>query len=62
MHISLKGIAIKKLNELYQKQGYNLAQVVDVKELSADGTLKLVIAEGLIAGSASPVARGRSAR
>ena len=40
--------AIKKLNELYQKQGYNLAQVVDVKELGADGTLKLVIAEGLI--------------
>jgi outer membrane protein insertion porin family len=40
--------AIKKLNEFYQKQGYNLAQVVDVKELGADGTLKLVIAEGLI--------------
>jgi outer membrane protein insertion porin family len=40
--------AIKKLNELYQKQGYNLAQVVDVEELGADGTLKLVIAEGLI--------------
>lgn len=41
-------VAIKKLNELYQKQGYNLAQVVDVEELGADGTLKLVIAEGLI--------------
>jgi outer membrane protein insertion porin family len=40
--------AIKKLNELYQKQGYNLAQVVDVEELGTDGTLKLVIAEGLI--------------
>ncbi len=40
--------AIKKLNELYQKQGYNLAQVVDVKELSADGTLELIIAEGMI--------------
>lgn len=40
--------AIKKLNEFYQKQGYNLAQVVDVEELGADGTLKLVIAEGLI--------------
>ncbi len=40
--------AIKKLNEFYQKQGYNLAQVVDVEELNADGTLKLVIAEGLI--------------
>lgn len=40
--------AIKKLNEFYQKQGYNLAQVVDVEELGADGTLKLVIAEGII--------------
>jgi outer membrane protein insertion porin family len=40
--------SIKKLNELYQKQGYNLAQVVDVEEISTDGTLKLVIAEGLI--------------
>jgi outer membrane protein insertion porin family len=40
--------SIKKLNDFYQKQGYNLAQVVDVKEMSADGTLKLVISEGLI--------------
>ena len=40
--------AIKQLNAFYQKQGYNLAQVVDVEELGADGTLKLVIAEGLI--------------
>jgi outer membrane protein insertion porin family len=40
--------AIKQLNQLYQKQGYNLAQVVDIKEIGADGTLKLVIAEGLI--------------
>jgi outer membrane protein insertion porin family len=40
--------AIKQLNQLYQSQGYNLAQVVDVEDLSADGTLTLVIAEGLI--------------
>ncbi|WP_373542801.1 BamA/TamA family outer membrane protein [Chamaesiphon sp.] len=40
--------AIKQLNALYQQQGYNLAQVVDVEELGADGTLRLVIAEGLI--------------
>ena len=40
--------AIKQLNQLYQKQGYNLAQVVDVEELGADGKLTLVIAEGLI--------------
>ena len=41
-------VSIKKLNELYQKQGYSLAQVVDVEELSADGTLSLVITEGSI--------------
>jgi outer membrane protein insertion porin family len=40
--------AIKQLNQLYQKQGYNLAQVTDVEELGADGKLTLVIAEGLI--------------
>jgi outer membrane protein insertion porin family len=40
--------AIKQLNQLYQQQGYNLAQVVDVEELGADGKLTLVIAEGLI--------------
>jgi outer membrane protein insertion porin family len=40
--------AIKQLNQLYQQQGYNLAQVVDVEELGADGKLNLVIAEGLI--------------
>jgi outer membrane protein insertion porin family len=40
--------SIKKLNELYLKQGYNFAQVIDVEELGTDGTLKLVIAEGLI--------------
>jgi outer membrane protein insertion porin family len=40
--------AIKQLNALYQQQGYNLAQVVDVKELTTDGKLTLVIAEGLI--------------
>jgi outer membrane protein insertion porin family len=40
--------AIKQLNQLYQEQGYNLAQVVDVEELGADGKLTLVIAEGLI--------------
>ena len=40
--------AIKQLNQLYKKQGYDLAQVVDVEELGADGKLTLVIAEGLI--------------
>ncbi len=40
--------AIAQLNQLYQKQGYNLAQVVDVEELGADGKLNVVIAEGTI--------------
>ncbi|WP_310487062.1 BamA/TamA family outer membrane protein [Chamaesiphon sp. VAR_69_metabat_338] len=40
--------AIVQLNALYQKQGYNLAQVVEVKEPTSDGKLVLVIAEGLI--------------
>lgn len=40
--------AIKQLNQLYQKLGYNLAQVVNVEELDADGKLNLVIAEGTI--------------
>jgi outer membrane protein insertion porin family len=45
--IELKA-AIEKLNQLYQKQGYNLAQVVDIEELNPDGKLTLVIAEGVI--------------
>jgi outer membrane protein insertion porin family len=40
--------AIKRLSELYKKEGYNLAQVVDIQELTADGKLTLGIAEGLI--------------
>jgi outer membrane protein insertion porin family len=40
--------AIKQLNQLYKKQGYDLAQVVDVEELTPDGKLTLVIAEGLL--------------
>jgi outer membrane protein insertion porin family len=40
--------AIKRLNELYKKEGYNLAQVVDIQELTPDGKLTLGIAEGLI--------------
>ena len=45
--IELKA-AIERLNQLYQQQGYNLAQVVDVEELDPDGKLNLVIAEGVI--------------
>jgi outer membrane protein insertion porin family len=45
--IELKA-AIAKLNQLYQQQGYNLAQVVDVEELNPDGKVTIVIAEGSI--------------
>lgn len=45
--IELKA-AIDSLSKLYQKQGYNLAQVVDVEELTPDGKLTLIIAEGVI--------------
>ncbi|WP_310486505.1 BamA/TamA family outer membrane protein [Chamaesiphon sp. VAR_69_metabat_338] len=45
--IDLKA-AIEKLNQLYQQQGYNLAQVIDVEEPTADGKVTLVIAEGSI--------------
>ncbi len=40
--------AIKQLNELYQKQGYTLAKIVDVEDLNADGTMTLVVSEGLL--------------
>lgn len=40
--------AIGQLNQLYQQRGYNLAQVVNVEELGADGKLNIVVAEGLI--------------
>ncbi|AFY96448.1 BamA/TamA family outer membrane protein [Chamaesiphon minutus] len=39
---------IDKLNQLYQTQGYNLAQVVDIEELNPDGKLTVVVAEGSI--------------
>jgi outer membrane protein insertion porin family len=45
--IELKA-AIARLNQLYQKQGYNLAQVAEVEELNPDGKITLVVAEGSI--------------
>jgi outer membrane protein insertion porin family len=45
--IELKA-AIDKVKQLYQQQGYTLAQVVDVEALSPDGKLNLTIAEGVI--------------
>lgn len=39
---------IKKLNEWYRTNGYELAQVVGAPEISRDGTVTLVVAEGVV--------------
>jgi outer membrane protein insertion porin family len=39
---------VKKLNELYKEKGYELAQVVNAENLTADGKLVLIVAEGVI--------------
>jgi outer membrane protein insertion porin family len=39
---------IKKLNEWYTKNGYELAQVVQAPKVSEDGVVTLVVAEGVI--------------
>jgi outer membrane protein insertion porin family len=40
--------SIVKLNALYKEKGYELAQVVNVENPTADGQLVLVVAEGVI--------------
>jgi outer membrane protein insertion porin family len=39
---------VKKLNQLYKERGYELAQVVNVENIDADGRLALVVTEGVI--------------
>ena len=39
---------IKKLNQWYKDNGYDLAQVIDVPQPTADGRVNLVVAEGVI--------------
>jgi outer membrane protein insertion porin family len=39
---------IKEINEWYSSQGYDLAQVVGSPQVSRDGTVKLIIAEGVV--------------
>lgn len=39
---------IKKLNEWYSQNGYDLAQVIEAPRVSEDGVVTLVIAEGVI--------------
>ncbi len=44
---SVKAI-VEQLNQFYKQQGYELAQVVNVETLTADGRLQIVVAEGTI--------------
>lgn len=39
---------IKELNEWYQENGYDLAQVIDASQISQDGVVRLLVAEGVI--------------
>jgi outer membrane protein insertion porin family len=39
---------VDRINKLYKERGYELAQVVNVENLTADGRLKLIVAEGAI--------------
>ncbi len=39
---------IKQLNDWYKEEGYDLAQVIDAEQVTPDGTVTLVVAEGVI--------------
>ncbi|NEQ19111.1 MAG: BamA/TamA family outer membrane protein [Microcoleus sp. SIO2G3] len=39
---------IQKLNQWYKDNGYDLAQVIDTKQATADGQVTLVVAEGIV--------------
>jgi outer membrane protein insertion porin family len=39
---------IKALNKFYKDEGYDLAQVVKIENIGADGVLNIVVAEGVI--------------
>jgi len=39
---------IRIINEWYQENGYVLAQIIDAPQVSADGTVTLAVAEGII--------------
>ena len=39
---------IKKLNQWYKENGYDLAQVVDASQVTTDGKVTLVVAEGVV--------------
>ncbi len=39
---------IKRINQWYKDNGYDLAQVIDAQQVTADGRVTLVVAEGVI--------------
>jgi outer membrane protein insertion porin family len=39
---------IKKINQWYKDNGYDLAQVIDAQQVTADGKVTLIVAEGVI--------------
>jgi len=39
---------IKKLNQWYKDNGYDLAQVIDASKVTADGKVNLIVAEGVV--------------
>lgn len=39
---------VQKLNQWYKDNGYDLAQVIDTKQATADGQVTLVVAEGIV--------------
>ncbi len=39
---------VKALNNFYKEQGYELAQVVNIENIGADGVLNIIVAEGII--------------
>jgi outer membrane protein insertion porin family len=41
-------VGIERLNEVYQENGYVLAQVIDAPQVSPDGTVTLDVTEGVI--------------
>lgn len=47
-NLSALQLGIEQLNQLYQDNGYVLAQVIEAPEISPDGTATLEVAEGVI--------------
>jgi outer membrane protein insertion porin family len=48
LNLELIRSIVEKLNQLYKQRGYDLAQVVNIENLTTDGRLQLIVAEGEI--------------